>query len=150
MKAKNQRRPELYNRFYAIYARCNNPNAVSYKRYGAKGVKCEWQNYKEFEADMYANYLEHVAKYGKKATQIDRIDSNGNYSKKNCRWVTLEEQSNNRKNIKYYTHNGKTLTLTGWSKELNISLHTLYTRLFRHHWPIEQVFTSNKRVNQYV
>jgi hypothetical protein len=28
--------------------------------------------------------------------QIDRIDTNGNYEPQNCRWVTIQENSQNR------------------------------------------------------
>lgn len=140
----------LRDRFNAIKARCRNPHTINWDRYGAKGIKCEWETYQDFMADMYPSYLEHVAAHGKKNTQIDRIDPAKNYCKGNCRWVTLTEQANNRKNIKRFTFNGNTLTLTEWSKEVGISFSALYTRIYREGWSIEEALTIKRRINQYV
>lgn len=140
----------LLSRFCAIKARCNNPNTINYARYGGKGIKCEWKTYKEFFADMYPSYSEHIAIHGKRNTQIDRIDPSKNYCKENCRWATLKEQSNNRKGINRFTFNGRTLTLTEWSKEIGISFSALYTRIHREGWSIEKALTTGKKINQFL
>ena len=48
---------------------------------------------------MYESYLEHIKKFGKKNTTIDRIDNDGNYCKENCHWATAKEQSLNVRKI---------------------------------------------------
>lgn len=66
------------------------------KWYHDKGIKCEWETFEQFRDDMYESYIDHVNKYWEKETTIDRIDSNWNYCKENCRWATYEEQNYNK------------------------------------------------------
>lgn len=90
-------------RFYAIWSgmrnRCNNPNNRNYRYYGLQGVKvCKrWDSFQNFFYDMWEPYQEHLKKYGIKNTTIDRINTYGDYSSKNCRWATHFEQVHNRK-----------------------------------------------------
>ncbi len=82
-------------KYLNINQRCQNPNHVSYKDYGARGIKNCFKNFEEFRDVMWKPYQEHVIKYGQKNSILDRIDVNGDYSKDNCRWVTAMESINN-------------------------------------------------------
>lgn len=92
---KNYRKLKpLYTTWENMKQRCYNPNSVNYKYYGGRGVKvCDrWFNsYESFALDM-----------GERpdGCSIDRIDVNGNYEPDNCKWSTLKEQNNNRRNNK--------------------------------------------------
>lgn len=68
------------------------PNQMNAKWYFDKGIKCGWKSYGDFKSDMYQEYLKHISIFGKKDTSLDRIDSNGNYDKSNCRWIRLCHQ----------------------------------------------------------
>ena len=104
-------------------SRCDNPRKKDYKYYGGRGIKyCkEWGKFKNFFRDMgVAPTTDHT---------IDRIDTNGNYSPKNCKWSTYEEQRNNcRSNIVLKHPDGRVMTLARWARKLSIKKNTLYTR----------------------
>lgn len=103
----------------------------SLKYYAERGiVVCErWRSFENFLADMGERPA---------GTTLDRWpDNDGNYEPGNCRWATAKQQTNNRRSNRWLTFNGRTMTLTGWAREVGIDVMTLKQRL-RHHWPIER------------
>jgi hypothetical protein len=64
-----------------------------------------------------------------KGMTLDRIDINGNYSIDNCKWSSNKEQNNNKRNNISRSHDGRTLTITQWAKELHIHRGTLQRRI---------------------
>lgn len=115
--------------FNSLKQRCNNPKNPKYSIYGNAGIKCDWHNLLDFKTDMYSSYLNHVGTFGERNTTIDRIDSNGDYSKKNCRWATYKEQNNNLKQNVFFTYNGETLCKNDWAKRIGITCPALHYRL---------------------
>lgn len=127
----NISRTRLFRIWDSIKRRCNFENDKSYMDYGGRGISVEWKNTLDFKNDMYDSYMRHVEDYGEKNTTIERIDNDGNYSKKNCRWATVKEQANNRRNSRIISCNGMTKTLSQWSGFLKVNYQTLRSALTR-------------------
>lgn len=122
--------------------RCLTPSHQFYARYGGRGISiCEsWSKFENFYRDM-----------GPRPTEkhtLDRINNDGNYEPNNCRWATRATQSANRSNNVFLTHDGQSHSLQEWSRLLNISQGTLWSRL-KNGWSVEktlgQKVDSSKR-----
>lgn len=85
----------IHNSWCAMKQRCLNSNDDAYHHYGGRGIKvCErWLIFENFVKDMGLP---------PKGYQLDRINPDGNYEPSNCRWVTPQENNNNRRNSKKY------------------------------------------------
>ena len=85
----------IYRIYKGMHTRCENKNRECYKYYGGKGVKvcAKWSGDDGF---FYFYKWAMTNGYSDELT-IDRINSDGNYSPRNCRWVTMDVQLKNRK-----------------------------------------------------
>lgn len=134
-----------HTRFYSIWAnmkyRCSNSNSINY---GGRGIKvCDrWTDFNNFYEDMYISYQKAIKR--DKNITIDRINNDGDYEPSNCRWASMKEQNNNKRNNRIYRYKDETLTIAEWSIKLDIPYHTLLNRLNRG-WSIEKTLTTPVR-----
>lgn len=112
------------SRIYRIHRnminRCYNPNFTMYYCYGARGISVcdEWKN----KETGFQNFYEWAIRNGyTDELSIDRIDVEKGYCPENCRWITLKEQANNKRNTKRVKVNGEVDTVANWSRRLGIS-----------------------------
>lgn len=128
----------LYSIWCSMRTRCNNPNTKNYKDYGGRGIKVcsEWNDFVKFRDWAMSNG------YNNDLT-LDRINVNGNYEPDNCRWATLDEQSNNKRTTKYITINGETHSLKEWSNISGICYSILTDRV-KSGWDSNKLLTPTK------
>ena len=123
-KMKNTR---IYKIWCGIKVRCYNQNCKNYQNYGGRGITVcqEWKdNFKSFYDWAIANgYTDTLS--------IDRIDVNGNYEPKNCRWVNRTIQARNTTRNRLITYNGETRCLSEWAEIYKINYKSLFKKLKR-------------------
>lgn len=135
-KAGHQR-----SRTYVVWmnmkARCNNPSARLYQRYGGRGISYDpaWESFEGFLRDMGE---------APDGFSIDRIDNDANYSKANCRWGTPVEQARNKSNVVLYEWKGERRTVADLARLSGIKRLTLRHRL-KQGWPIECAMTETPK-----
>ncbi len=126
--------------------RCYNPERISYKIYGAKGITVcdEWLN------NFDAFYRWSINNGYKPGLTIDRFpNKTGPYSPDNCRWATYVQQANNRTNSTLLTLNGQTRTIAEWSPIVNISQYLISQRIRRLKWSVEDALTKPVKTKKY-
>ena len=113
-----------YHTWRGIIGRCEDVNHKNYDLYGGRGIRvCKrWKNYANFLSDMGRK---------KPGYTIERIDSNGDYKPSNCKWATMKQQNNNKRNNHILEHNGKKMTISQWSDEIGVKQITLLMRIRR-------------------
>lgn len=124
-----------YTSWYSLKTRCYNPKDKRYKDYGGRGITVDpkWMTFSGFWADMGASY-----EAGK---SIDRINNDKGYYKENCRWATLSEQANNKRNtVKILTSAGK-MTITQAAEHFGIPRSNLQDRLQRG-WSVQRALST--------
>lgn len=125
----------LYHEWLSMRRRCKNPNDKSATSYYQKGIRVcdEWDSdFSAFRDWALSNgYADNLT--------IDRIDNSKGYNPYNCRWITSEEQQQNKTNTIYIEYNGKVWCLRTLCVEIGFPYklaHRRYKRALKSGKPI--------------
>lgn len=125
----NHKHGLCHTRLYKIWCkmkeRCYNPKSKSFDNYGGRGIFIcdEWCN------DFAKFYDWSLSNGYKDDLTIDRINVKLGYFPENCRWATMEEQQNNRRDNVHIAVGDKIYTLSEYCKIKSIPPSTLGWRL---------------------
>lgn len=95
IKKCNTKHGLSYSRQHKIWTnmktRCNNPKIRGYKDYGGRSISYDpkWETFGGFWEDMEEGYSDSLT--------LERRDTNKNYCKENCTWVSPELQPRNQR-----------------------------------------------------
>lgn len=115
-----------YIAYGAMKSRCYDPSNKRYPRYGGRGIAVcgRW-------LAAYSNFLFDMGRQPSPQHTLERINTDGDYEPSNCRWATLIEQANNRSNNTRIEIEGRTQTLTQWSRETGVNRTVILKRIKR-------------------
>jgi transposase-like protein len=90
----------LYQAWYQMIQRCENPADRQYPAYGGRGIRVcpAWHDLEAFVTWIEVNIgprPERQTPAGRPAYQLDRIGNDGNYEPGNVRWATFRQQHHN-------------------------------------------------------
>lgn len=140
-KTHGKSKTRIYRIWRKIKERCEKDYCKEYERYGARGISLcnEWYNFMSFyNWSMLNGYRDDLT--------IDRIDNDKGYSPDNCRWVDILTQQNNRRNNIKYEYDGKMLTIPEIARIVGMQPNTLYDRIHRYGYTLEQAITKKVRI----
>lgn len=96
-----------------------------HEHYAGRGIKVceEWSTFEQFYRDMGdPPTAQHTP---------ERDDGTKGYSKGNCRWATMLEQSRNTTRNVLFTYKGETKCVSAWAEEVGINERTMRGRIAR-------------------
>lgn len=120
----------------AMIGRCLNPQHRQYGDYGGRGITvCK------FLKESPNNLLSEIGERPSDFHSLDRIDNSSGYfcgscadcksmgvTKKNIRWATHLQQSNNKRTNAYVKIGAQTNTVADWGRLFGLSYETIHTR----------------------
>ena len=138
-------RTSIYIRYTSMLSRCYNSNRENFIRYGGRGIKVcsRWrgpQGFSNFVADMGLP---------NKGETLDRTDNDGDYTPKNCRWVSAKDNSRNRSNNNSIEYKGEVKSISEWAEYYKIPYGTLTKRIMTYLWSVEKALTTPVRGYQH-
>lgn len=135
-KSHGKRKDPIYAIWNMMRQRCNLPSNKYYAYYGGRGIKvCErWQKFENFYADMGDPPF--------RGASLERVDSNGDYSKENVVWANRTEQNNNKRNSVRYEFKGEHLTLVQIADRIGMNPKSLSSRIYGQGMPIEDAVNT--------
>lgn len=139
--AHGMTRTPTYKSWNSMIGRCTNPAEPTYRRYGGAGVTVcrEWRKFAAFLSDMGIR---------PSGTTLDRIDVQGNYEPKNCRWASAKVQANNRGNNRLITYGGKRMTIRQLCDLTGADYSRTRDRICKLGWDVQRAISTpaqNKR-----
>lgn len=129
---------ELYKRWVVMRRRCYDDKFIVYSYYGGRGIRvCD-----EWKTDFLMFQKWALSHGWDPSLTLDRKDPKGDYSPKNCRWITLAEQQRNRSEWCIYVKvHGKRVTVGELADKHGVPRSLAYMRIRKLGWRPDRAAT---------
>lgn len=140
-KARVSKRSPEYRAWADAKTRCFNPRVRNYAEYGGRGISMceEWRG--SFEA-----FYRDMGDRPSPIHSLDRIDTNGDYEKSNCRWSTDKEQCRNTRFNRILEIDGQRMPLVEAAERYGIKRATIWRRL-EAGWSVHEAVKTPVRIS---
>lgn len=144
--------PILITTHYGMLSRCYNESNNEYPRYGGRKEKSPitvdfiWREKRGHKG--LKRFIRWALKNGwRKGLELERVDNDGSYSPKNCKWTTKKEQSRNKRTTKWIIWNDKKEKFIEiWEKYGKVSYNSTRMRIHKLGWnPVDAILTPKNK-----
>lgn len=132
-----------YTNWILMRHRCYNPLRKDYKWYGGRGIAvCErWMIGDGVNDGFVCFYLDMGSRPEGEGT-VDRIDGDGNYEPRNCKWSHIAPQQRHKSSTAYIEFRGERLCRAEMARKYGIPFSALRERTEKLGWSIEEALTT--------
>ena len=127
---------QLYGIYNGVKRRCYKKTEARYKDYGGRGITMcdEWLN----KDDGFDRFVEWSYSNGYDETlTLERKDVNGNYSPDNCAWISLRDQTKNKRDTLWVDYRGEHIRLLDLCEREGVTYDTVHDRIYKRGWSVE-------------
>lgn len=113
-----------YRSWASMKSRCLNPRDPFFERYGGRGITiCDrW-------CDSFEAFLADMGPRPSRRYTLERMENDGRYEPRNCRWATPKEQASNTSVAHKLEHAGEVLTMAEASRRSGLARATIRKRM---------------------
>lgn len=115
-------------------SRCLNKKNIRYASYGGRGIKICKRWVHSFES-----FLKDMGPKPSREYTLERVNNDGNYEPKNCRWATRQEQNRNTQRNLWVVYRGKRMAMVEAIEAAGnvVGWHLAFRRVERG-WPLDK------------
>lgn len=130
---------KLRNAWYGMMRRCYTDDRPDYHHYREQGIKVCKEWLEDFDAFVEWSILHGALDKNRGKLSLDRIDNDGDYCPKNCRWTTKIVQANNSSWNRMVVYNDVLYTFRDFCQKIDVEYHYAYDWIYSKKKPLEKL-----------
>ncbi len=138
---ESARSSPVFRRYTSIRQECYNPNNSEYPNVGGRGIRCYWDNSRDF-SDYVLRYLGPPPQGS--FSRLTRRDLNDDFCPGNLKWATPSEVSSTQPRCIILTYRRQKKTLHQWAQHFGIPGYRA-SRRYHRGWSFAEIFELRPR-----